>query len=385
MQDHIDFFGEWSRVLKKIITKLLVLAITILSLTANAAAEEVGNPVNESVQHHYEITLMGTYLQANVTNLDYATIISTSDNFTDVLASIQTFIPNYHFDVYVGLEYFLTPVNSVIFGWTHYNHSDSNSTMAGPGELIVTESNTAFPSRVFIGVTAADADSRASSKASFNYNAFDLSLIHISKIQKPFQVKFLAGLRLAQITDNIHDHYETDFINVFMPSITFDQFEFLGDDFLNSRFSGIGPRIGADMQYSLTQKLDIFARFNIALLIGKTHEETNSIYTVIDKGPTTPFNNTFNLETVTDNTISVVPNLDTKLGLAYSYPLKNQTKLTFEAGYAITEYFNCFERLRNNVSEPQPGSSNFTPGGTPVKIRSNFGLYGPYAGFRWRF
>lgn len=159
-----------------------------------------------------------------------------------------------------------------------------------------------------------------------------------------------------------------------------------------SEFDGIGPRFGFDASYHLGGGFGVVGSLSTALLVGE-HEATYSerIETagtvtiptladiaigvgvtslgipVIDAVVTAPLapivvEPTDPLETISfrhpDET-RVVPNIDAKLGLDWTYQFCNcsHSKLTIEAGYLVSHYFNAIDKVSGaGAFAPQFGS-----------------------------
>ncbi|HDV5714116.1 TPA: hypothetical protein RJG04_002982, partial [Legionella pneumophila] len=114
------------------------------------------------------------------------------------------------------------------------------------------------------------------------------------------------------------------------------------------KFSGAGPRIGIDLTYNFTNSFSIYGKFAGALIIGDSEVEDTSI--------PTPFAHS--------STLEVIPELEGKLGLAYTHNL-SRGNLVADAGYMVVNYFSVFE-LPANVSPA-----------------TNLAFQGPYAGLKW--
>lgn len=130
-----------------------------------------------------------------------------------------------------------------------------------------------------------------------------------------------------------------------------------------SKYSGFGPRIGADMSYNLGNGFAVYANGATALLIGSSK-----------------FDNSFLNGYASDSFYGVagghgsrrtmVPELEAKLGAKYSYAMA-QGNLILDGGYMWVNYFNANHTI-------------VAPTTTTYSIReSNFALSGPYVGLKW--
>ena len=117
-------------------------------------------------------------------------------------------------------------------------------------------------------------------------------------------------------------------------------------------YNGLGPRVGADMSYAWGDGLGIYATGATSLLMGS--------------GKYSSYDNVSFVTVSGANTI-VVPTLEAKLGITYSFNLVGA--MTLDTGWMWVNYFNP-------LSVVNPGITN-APGS------NNFGLAGPYLGFKW--
>ncbi len=121
-----------------------------------------------------------------------------------------------------------------------------------------------------------------------------------------------------------------------------------GINHLDFKYNGIGPRLGADMSYDLTNNFAVYGNLAAALLIG-----TNEI---ID---------TSSVEPNRGSHTSTVPEFEAKLGVQYSH-LINQGALVIDGGYMVVNYFNTFHVIQAND-----------------RGETDFALNGPYFGIKW--
>lgn len=128
----------------------------------------------------------------------------------------------------------------------------------------------------------------------------------------------------------------------------------------NTTYNGFGPRVGADMSYDWNNGLAIYANSAAALLTGKS-KYNRSFNSTDNTGGVI----TFRSDSSTASKTAVVPELEAKLGLTYTYAIA-QGDLTLDAGYMWVNYFSAQTIItRADVSD------------------SNFSVQGPFVGLKW--
>lgn len=122
------------------------------------------------------------------------------------------------------------------------------------------------------------------------------------------------------------------------------------------KYSGFGPRVGLDYSYDFGNGLAMYANGASALLVG-----------------TQSFNRTFSptyfgLSAVSGSITAIVPELEAKLGLTYTYAMA-QGDLTLDAGWMWVNYFNA-----------QHTASALVSGNVD---KTDFAVQGPFVGLKW--
>ena len=122
-------------------------------------------------------------------------------------------------------------------------------------------------------------------------------------------------------------------------------------------FSGIGPRFGSDAQLNLGQGFSVRGRLGFSALIGSSDPTLE--YTTTDYATNAAATYSVNH----DSTTRVVPEMDGRLGLNYTYDFNSNMALGLEAGWQAVNYFNAVAQtsIDGNVDH------------------SDFALQGPYA------
>lgn len=121
-----------------------------------------------------------------------------------------------------------------------------------------------------------------------------------------------------------------------------------------SKFSGVGPRVGADYSYNFGNGLAIYANGAAALLVGDSDADSRITQNF--------FGSSTNVQTGSRTT--VVPELEAKIGGKYTYAMA-QGDLTLDAGWMVANYFNA-------ITNPLSFADD-----------SDFAVQGPYVGLKW--
>lgn len=100
---------------------------------------------------------------------------------------------------------------------------------------------------------------------------------------------------------------------------------------IESEFDGCGPRIGMDFTYAMNHGFGLVASISSALLYGQVCSETSIRRTDVDN-----INTSIKLEHHI-----VVPNIDLKVGVDYTYCLSNGHLLRAELAYWSSSYINA--------------------------------------------
>lgn len=372
------------------------------SLGAYAAVPTDAQPyqvVVPNLKSGVEIFLEGLLVQPNSSNLNYARVVSVGANTTvpNTLSvtgttTINQINPGYDFGFRVGLGWiFPNSGNDVQLNWTHFDHSDSNTTSAGPGQALITQAGVPFinlstPTASFVpGVGIADLTSTNAPSATGNvsnkYNAIDLDAGQFLDVGTRFRTRMFAGLRVAQIESNLSDSNLATYnvSTVSAPTVNIGTDTLTENDTQNSKFNGIGPRVGFDTSYHIADCFGVVGHFSGSLLVGQV--KSNNTFFASDVFapvagsvlPTTTDTFANNVNSNKDNG-RVIPGFDSKLGLDYTYIFANQSTLSIEAGYSWTDYVNAVDR----IAVPAGGITS-----TSITT-SDFSLQGPYLQLNWK-
>ena len=237
---------------------------------------------------------------------------------------------------------------------------------------------------------------RVCARANFENNTWDLDFGQTINVGCNFRLRWFGGLRYTRLKHTLDVTTEAlgslvvfDEPIVFSGSFTvtangsttvrdgtgtafFPDVDALVRDIVNQKsdFNGIGPRFGMTGDYHLGGGFGIIGSLSTSLLVG---EVESRLRTRIDVTPVLPLagEGTVDIVDVTNEQVTslvasgdfdpefielcfnhpdetrVVPNIDAKIGLDWTYQFCNcsHSRLTIEAGYMVSHYFNAIDRL----------------------------------------
>lgn len=190
----------------------------------------------------------------------------------------------------------------------------------------------------------------AEGKTDTRYDAGDLTFGQKLDVGQRIRLHPFMGVRYAYIdVKNTAEYTPYDASNNALGLISGTQ---------EGTFSGIGPRFGSDAQINLGQGFSVRGRLGLSALIGSSDPSLDYITTDYATNTATPYS--FNH----DSRTQVVPELDGRLGLNYTYDFNSNMALGVEAGWQAVNYFNAVAQ-----ESTTDGSID----------HSNFALQGPYA------
>ncbi|WP_419419091.1 Lpg1974 family pore-forming outer membrane protein [Legionella sp. D16C41] len=128
------------------------------------------------------------------------------------------------------------------------------------------------------------------------------------------------------------------------------------------KFNGGGPRLGVDMIYNWGMGFAIYGKGAIAAIVGEDKYSNNSLFNGNPLVLSRPIHSSF---------VSLVPELDAKLGVAYTFGTP-QGNFTVDAGYMVVNYFHALHFSDLDFTAAHES-----------RIQSDFGLHGAFVGLKW--
>jgi len=318
------------------------------------------------------------YLQPSDTNgdLDYASVnTSTGATVTPFFfhSSLKNIEPGYDWGWGLNVGYiFPNTGNDVNLSWFTFNNDDTASTFLGVDSAFGNILPIFFSNGTHNGlIPGLSTITSARSKVEYDLNQVDLTAGQFIDVGCRLILHPNVGLRWASLERKIHSFY-------IAPGSTFSiSTSNTRDGSLEthekSDFSGIGPLAGLDASYYIGMGFGAVAHVDSALLVGNIDVDSNAFETENTVITATQVfdNHTYNA----DDIQRVVPVVDMKLGLDYTYVFNNaaNSDLTLEAGWQFSNYFNAVDRLHVVVAD-LPDLR-----GTIVnRTTSDFAIQGPY-------
>jgi Legionella pneumophila major outer membrane protein precursor len=269
--------------------------------------------------------LAGLYLKPSTSQLDIPEFFS--DNIRPRSAHVDTIDPHYAWGYYINVDYvFPCSGNDVRLSYTHYETDNNNCFGCSDCETI---------RNMQIDEADGQGNTIACAKANFDYQAIDLDISQHVDVGCHLKMRWFGGLRYA----NLDNDFSSNLFEGAVPGGISEQ----AYNHQSSRYHGIGPRIGLETNYHMGYGFGVVGQVASALLVGDVDDHYND--------RTKSFNDEIILAGFHSFDYSdqsrIVPNLDGRLGLDYSYQFCNpsRTKFTVEAGYHVTHYFNAIDRL----------------------------------------
>jgi hypothetical protein len=331
----------------------------------------------------FVIGLMGDYLQPSPSNgdLDFfnPTTFGGGPSFSSKFYGVD---PSYQWGWGANIGYvFPQTGNDINLSYSHLGTSDSHT--LAPSELAALGGTTLIGPLIILTNTYF----AAAPTAQYNLNQVDLTAGQLIDVGCRLRLHPNMGMRWASIDHKLNMNLGLAQTFVFSPTgtvlATTHNEIYFGN---KSYFDGIGPLAGLDATYYIGRGFGAVAHADSALLIGDVNNKlinpTKANVTNLDTSEVALF-------TVTDTIDSnrrMVPIVDAKLGLDYTYLFNNVKKsdLTLEAGWQTSQYYNAVDRIAAT-----PFGYFLTAVGTPIigftpihiieRITSRVGFNGPYA------
>lgn len=339
---------------KKISASILSLSSTLVfagSINPTTALKNWGTP---GCENGFEVGASVLYLKqsfggnglgysaySNYAGADNSGIIRTN-NGPNHITNIN---PKWGFGFEVDAGYHFCANNDVNLNWTHLNNDVDGHLPAGS---LYSGSVDGF---------YADHIQRAN-----RWDAVNLELGREISISDKKQIRLHAGVAYARIKNTF-----TNYPKLFADSAPY----FISTDEI--KYSGWGPRLGADFAHAINCGFGVYAKAASSLLIGSSKQTisgyrdySNAVYGLIPFG--IPNYNAF-------NRYVLVPEVEAKLGVTYDYAI-GQGNIGLDLGYLWMSYLNAITSYTGigvvGSSLGIPATTNFSVNGLYLKLNYAF-------------
>ncbi|MDF1758307.1 MAG: Lpg1974 family pore-forming outer membrane protein [Legionellaceae bacterium] len=242
--------------------------------------------------------------------------------------------PGYSFGFQLEGTYHLTKDNDLSINWYRLRYSDSDSHyIEQPGDWPA-------PFSIYGQTSLSSGDTTV--KINNQWDAVNLEYGHRIQFATNDNVRIHAGAQYARVADSTFFSGQLNFSGV----SGFRQFNF------HPAFNGFGPRVGVDLTHHFESHLTAYINGAVAVLAG-SHKDQASMSRVGNY-----------LTSYVNNTL-VVPEVDGKIGLAYTHQLA-QGELSLDIGWLWVNYIDA-------LAAPV----------YPVLL-GKFGAQGAYFGLKWK-
>ncbi len=262
-----------------------------------------------------------------------------SNNLTKSIASAGQYT-SWNLGFMIEANYHFHTGNDVDLNWYHFGHT---TTTIRQGEGIFTPNDLNLSD--LTGTLEVDSSVNQESP---RWDAINLEFGQTVNYDKNRSIRIHAGLAFARLDNNLNSNLGV--LNV--PKIGSSAQVNIRQTVRGS-FNGMGPRLGADLNYAFGDSLAVYADGAVALFLGSSkYSNTNERQ----------------LLTIGGTTTMAIPGLEAKLGATYAFPMAGGT-MKFDVGWLWDVYVGA-------MSIP---NSSILYGPT----YNNFSVESPYLGLRW--
>lgn len=330
--------------LKKAALAVIALGVTSVASAGMyappAAAGCTGSSVSVPCEKQgWSFAADALYVQAN--NVGQVTTTSSVSGTTTTTAS-QNLQPDWTWGFRFAAGYYFGTGNDLNVNWTHFVNQTGQTTVA-------TGIDPLYDARA---LTSGSAANSVTTDIDNTFDAVNFEFGQAVNFGEHVDSRFHAGLQYAQIKQTL-DQSDWNSSNVAI----------YNENNIESKFDGLGPRVGMDSAYSFGNGLSVFGNVAASLLVGDLKYNQSQVRTVSTGTGATA--DTFNSSSSNDN--AIVPEMDAKLGLSYTKPLA-QGDLSAEVGYEVANYWNS-----TVVSDTTANGSD----------KTDFGYDGIFFGLKW--
>ena len=288
----------------------------------------------------WDVGIQALYLNPNYSIGSFTSSYSspptseTSSNLTTQSANA-----NWNWGFKLEGAYLFRSGNDIDLNWYHYNHTATKNITNGPAPY----------SSITDSLTNADLYSNVSAYQKTQWNAINIELGQHVDFGKWKKIRFHGGFEYANIqTTSTNLQISPNTATVFDDSN-------ITSSTATMKYSGFGPRIGADLSYDVENGVAFYAKAASALLAGS--QQFNATVIAVEQP--------IDIDTQSSSNTAIIPELEAKTGATYTCNMA-RGDLSVDLGWMWVNYFNA-QAFQGNQST----------------LTTDFGVQGPYIGLKW--
>jgi hypothetical protein len=317
-------------------------------------------------------------------DLTFATLVRNPNVLPPFLPRLVRENPSMGWGFGVDLGFiFKNTGNDINLSFHHFNTNDRKRIFTNPNDPQAFVLNSFIFPLITFGPDLNQANFfLVNNKSEFDLNRVDLTLGQYINVGCRLRLHPFIGASYAQLErDLITDFQGTAF--TLPDEIPFNYF--LTTD-LQSEFRGIGPIIGADATYYVGYGFGLVGHILSSVLAGSTDNKLNiDVFTPGLPNIVSP--QSFVVDFNSETNRRIAPTVEARLGADYTYMFHNQSYLTLEVGYRVSEYYNVIDHLRTSATSDNTSTffiaqnqalSIFIPDTAVIHHTRDFGYHGAY-------
>lgn len=307
----------------------------------------------------------GLYQTPKNGDFHYATLLSTTTAITPTLidteidSKVKSIDPEFHWGWHAGVIYHF-PGNGqdIEFGWTHFHVRDVAHLRSSEGTLLLAPS--LFTPQLLLDTLEDWDEVKASSRN--NYDAVDIVYGQKLEFGNNLVLRTFGGIRYAAI--NLKNSLSAEVVepdgvgNFDVGSLDIN---------FKSKFQGLGPRAGIDAYISLSRYFSLTGTVGGSLLMGDMDRRLHLNLDALDTS--VPFALGLDVDSKIEETTHVIPELDARIALDFTYPFRPDMAFSIQLGYDIANYFNVRDLSAIRYFDTTDHSTNFAVQGPYIRLQ----------------
>lgn len=313
----------------------------------------------------FEFNVSALYLQPIASNFGWS-VTTTVLPIPSPNWRVNVIEPDFGAGFNIGARYFLlNPGTDVQLNWSHLNTNDADEVSVDPSSQWVSPfSQTGTPPTQTGQITGISLLKVGNVRLKFNYDSVHLDMGKYINLGSNLQTRLFTGLNALFLKEEINSTFHG------LPNLPIFNFN------NTSKYNGIGPRLGLNNTYDIYHSIHLVGQLAGSVLYGKMqpaqYKFTGTSIELILAGINVNHEGLANPEVN-----QLVPALDAKLGLSYSYLIKQTSVLTLEIGYMGAVYFDALSSYETNTNVIPIDSGSLSTS-SAKHTQSNFSVGGPY-------